>query len=126
MTQPSADNVINNQSSDDANEKIKEQKILDNFATPLVGQFLNLPKEPVEITCPACHIRAPSDVVHDLKWYTGTINGIYSFLFILGCCCFWRSFSHPCRHTDTNHYCKNCGCYFGRVMKPKKYLKNSK
>lgn len=44
-----------------------------------------------------------------------------SFFFFLNsstfCCCCCMDYFIPCKQTDRNHYCKNCGCYFGRAMK---------
>lgn len=46
------------------------------------------------------------------------------------CCCCCMDYFIPCKQTDRNHYCKNCGCYFGRAMKhsaikPKKLIDKS-
>ncbi|XP_037953928.1 uncharacterized protein LOC119684055 [Teleopsis dalmanni] len=100
-----------------AAEEKRENDIYNNFATPLIGTYLNLPKEPVVIKCPSCGITEQTQVENELKWWANEINRIFGCLFITFCCCCCFNYYFPCKQTDRNHYCKNCGCYFGRYMK---------
>lgn len=44
-----------------AGEERKKQ-MDNNYATPLVGTYLNLPNEPTEIECPSCGVKKLSEV----------------------------------------------------------------
>ncbi|XP_068146456.1 uncharacterized protein [Drosophila tropicalis] len=101
----------------------KERKIYENFATPLAGTFLNLPKESVIIKCPACGIKDQSVVQNDLKWWATEVNRLVGCLFVTFCCCCCFNYYMPCKQTDRSHYCGNCGCYFGRALKRRQPLK---
>ncbi|CAD7013482.1 uncharacterized protein LOC101463376 [Ceratitis capitata] len=98
-------------------KELKEQQIYNNFATPLIGTYLNLPEESVLLKCPACGIVEKTQVENDMKWWATEINRFVGCLWVTFCCCFCMDYFIPCKQTDRNHYCKNCGCYFGRAMK---------
>ncbi|KAH8396588.1 hypothetical protein KR215_000903 [Drosophila sulfurigaster] len=104
-------------------EAKKERDIYENFATPLAGTFLNLPRESVVLKCPACGVKERSVVQNDLKWWASEINRIVGCLFVSFCCCCCFNYYVPCKQTDRSHYCGNCGCYFGRAMKRRAPLK---
>lgn len=98
-------------------KELKEQHIYNNFATPLIGTYLNLPQESVMLKCPACGIVEMTQVENDMKWWATEINRFVGCLWVTFCCCCCMDYFIPCKQTDRNHYCKNCGCYFGRAMK---------
>ncbi|XP_037826451.1 uncharacterized protein LOC119614390 [Lucilia sericata] len=113
--------VVIDKKAQKAGEKMlraqREQEIYNNFATPLVGTFLNLTQEPALIKCPSCGIEEMSEVVDELKWWATEINRFLGCLFVTLCCCCCLDYNLPCKSSDRNHYCKNCGCYFGRAMR---------
>uniref|UniRef100_A0A1B0AF11 LITAF domain-containing protein n=1 Tax=Glossina pallidipes TaxID=7398 RepID=A0A1B0AF11_GLOPL len=104
----------------------KQQEIYNNFATPLVGTFLNLTNEPALIKCPSCSMEGMSQVVDEIKWWATEINRTLACLFVTLCCCCCMDYKIPCKQSDRNHYCRNCGCYFGRAMRIEPYRKTKK
>lgn len=78
--------VAIDQKAKKAGEKLlktqRENEIYNNFATPLTGTFLNLPKEPCLIKCPSCGVQEKSEVISDLKWWAIEINNIVGCLFV--------------------------------------------
>lgn len=46
--------------------QLDQSDVYNNFATPLVGTFLNLPREPCLIHCPSCGIKDMSKVESEI------------------------------------------------------------
>ncbi|XP_017490873.1 PREDICTED: uncharacterized protein LOC108379067 [Rhagoletis zephyria] len=63
-------------------KELKEQQIYNNFATPLIGTYLNLPQDPVRLKCPACGIVEMTQVENDLKWWATEINRFVGCLWV--------------------------------------------
>lgn len=78
--------VVIDKKAQKAGEKMlraqKEQEVYNNFATPLVGTYLNLTHEPALIKCPSCGIEEYSEVVEELKWWAAEINRFLGCLFV--------------------------------------------
>lgn len=63
-------------------KELKEQQIYNNFATPLIGTYLNLPQDSVMLKCPACGIVEMSQVENDMKWWATEINRFVGCLWV--------------------------------------------
>lgn len=78
--------VVIDKKAQKAGEKMllaqKEQEIYNNFATPLVGTYLNLTDQPALIKCPSCGAHDMSEVVNELKWWATEINRFLGCLFV--------------------------------------------
>uniref|UniRef100_A0A1I8NN64 LITAF domain-containing protein n=1 Tax=Stomoxys calcitrans TaxID=35570 RepID=A0A1I8NN64_STOCA len=114
---PNVEIAIDTKAQKAAEKMLQSQRnleIYNNFATPLSGTFLNLPAQSALIQCPSCGVLDMSEVHEEPKKMAEKCNSFLGCLFVSLCCCCCFNYSDPCGQRDTNHYCQNCHCYFGR------------
>ncbi|XP_005188389.1 uncharacterized protein LOC101901540 [Musca domestica] len=117
---PKVEVVIDRKAQKAAEKMLRSQRnleIYNNFATPLAGTFLNLPITPAVIRCPSCGVKDMSEVHVEPKKWARKCNSFFGCLFASLCCCCCFNYSDPCGQCDTNHYCRNCNCYYGRAKR---------
>ncbi|XP_055378413.1 uncharacterized protein LOC129610087 [Condylostylus longicornis] len=105
---------------------VKDLSHLTNFVTPLVGHYLNLPDSPAIVQCPSCGVTA--ETIYEMVFTPSAerINTIFTFFYMLFCCCLCCRYCFISKKQDGNHYCSNCGCFFGRYLPKKKRIEIKK
>lgn len=79
----------------------------------LPGEVLGLENVPVVVKCPSCGFSGNSEIrkepVTMRQYFRGCVM----------CCAMLCKRDPSWEFTDTNHFCKECGCYFGRYKERK-------